>query len=85
MPGEGEGLGSLTDFLDLDFDEAEYLSFSLSFFKLFRKVGIRGYLQAVIGDSAYLIYARCGSLGGVTVIFGYGRSGLLIFCEYFKL
>lgn len=91
LPGEGEGVGSLADFFDFDFEEAEYLSFYLSFFRLLRKLGMRGYLQhGIIGGSAYFICARrgdgaCGSLGGVTVILGCGRRGLFIFCEYFKL
>lgn len=52
---------------------------------------MRGYLQyAIIGESAYFMCERrgevaWGSLGGVTLILGRGRRGLLIFCEYFKL
>jgi hypothetical protein len=69
--GEGEGEGVRP--FDLDFEEPEYLSFSLSRLRLFRKVGMRCSLLAPV--SSLSLY-----FGGVTFTFG-----LLIACEYFRL
>lgn len=77
--GEGEWLCSLTEifYLYFDFEEAEYLSFSRSFLRLLRKVGIRGSLS-MLGKSGS--FSAFWSLGGVTLILG-----AAMFCECLRV